>query len=146
MKNNIYHSNKQGPPPFFYSDINPLLVHVLIHCVGETHVLVVTVELIWLFFLNILSFNFVPTPKISLRLTRFRRSIVNCPAVVLTNLTSYAAFLLDVRCAVQSGHVPVCCSCLSSMIVDLRNLFLWSTTVAQMLLTPRWVSKRKDVE
>ena len=88
----------------------------------------------WLFFLNILSFNFVPTPKISLRLTRFRRSIVNCPAV-LTNLTSYAAFLLDVRCAVQSGHVPVCCSCLSPMIVDLHNLFLWSTPVAQMLLS-----------
>ena len=30
--------------------------------VDKTHVLVVTVELIWLFFLNILYFNFFPTP------------------------------------------------------------------------------------
>ena len=29
----------------------------------KTHVLVVTVELIWLLLLNILSFNFVPTPN-----------------------------------------------------------------------------------
>ena len=37
--------------------------HVLIHSFGLTHVLVVTVELLWLFLLNILSFNFVPTPN-----------------------------------------------------------------------------------
>ena len=66
LKNNIYHSNKRGPPPFFHLDTNPLLGHVLIHYVDKTHVLVVTVELIWLFFLNILSFNFVPTPNKSL--------------------------------------------------------------------------------
>ena len=44
--------------------------------------------------------------QISARLARFRRSYVNRPGVVLTNHTSYAAFLLDVRCAVQSSRVP----------------------------------------
>ena len=34
------------------------------------------------------------------------------------------------------------CSCLS----PLRNLLLLSTTVAQMMLTPRWVSRRKRYE
>ena len=51
-------------------------------------------------FLNILSFNFVATPRKSLRFTRFIRSYVNRPAVVLTNhCQSYTAFLLDVRCS-----------------------------------------------
>ena len=44
--------------------------------------------------------------QISVKLTRFRRIYVNCPRVVLTNHTSYTAFLLDVRCVVQSGYVP----------------------------------------
>ena len=66
----------------------------------KTHVLVVTVDLIWLLFLNILSFNFVATPRKSLRFTRFIRSYVNRPAVVLTNYCQiYTAFLLDVRCS-----------------------------------------------
>ena len=97
-------------------------------------------------FLNIRSLNFFLTSNKSLRLTRFRRSYVNRPAVVLTNHTSCAAFLLDARCAVQSGHVAFFCSYLSSMIVHLRNLFLLSTPVTRMLLTPRWVGKRKDVK
>ena len=66
LKNNIYHSNKRGPPPFFHLDTNPVLGHVLIESVNKTHVLVVTVELICLLFLNILSFNFVPTLSKSL--------------------------------------------------------------------------------
>ena len=60
LKNNIYHSNKRGPPLF------PVLGQVLIHSFDKTHVLVVTVKLIWLLFLNILSFNFVPTLNKSL--------------------------------------------------------------------------------
>ena len=32
------------------------------------------------------------------------------------------------------------------MLVYLRNLFLLSTPVARMLLTPRWVSKQKDMK
>ena len=83
---------------------------------------------------------------ISVRLARFRRSYVNRPGVVLTNHISYTAFLLHVRCAVQSGRVPFFCSCLSPMIVHLRDLFLLSTPVARMLLTPRCVSRQKDVK
>ena len=100
----IYHSNKRGPPPFFHSDTNPVLGHVLILPVDKTHILVVTVELIWLL-LNIVSFSFVPTPKNLYWAARFRRSYVNRPAVVLTNHTSYTAFLLNEHCALQSGHV-----------------------------------------
>ena len=48
-----------GTTTIFHSDTNPVLVHVLVHFVDKTYVLVVTVELIWLLFLNILSFNFV---------------------------------------------------------------------------------------
>ena len=43
--------------------------------------------------------------QISVRLARYRRSNGKRPAVVLTSHTSYTAFLLVVRCAVQSGHV-----------------------------------------
>ena len=55
LKYSIYHSNKRGPLPFFHSDTNPVLVYVLFHSVDKIHVLVVTVELIWLLFLNFLS-------------------------------------------------------------------------------------------
>ena len=75
-----------------------------IHSFDKTYVLLVTVELIWLLLLNILSFNFVPR-RTNFRLARFRRSYVKRPAVVLTSCTSYTAFLLDVRCAVQNDHV-----------------------------------------
>ena len=54
LKNNIYHSNKLVPPPFFHSDTNPVFGHILIHSFDKTHALVVTVELIWLLPLNIL--------------------------------------------------------------------------------------------
>ena len=85
----------RGPPPFSHSDTNPVLGHVLVHSVDKTHVLVVTVELIWLF-LNMLSFNFVPTLNKSLRFMRFRRSYVNLPAVVPVKVT----LLLFAGCAV----------------------------------------------
>ena len=65
-----------------------------------SHVLVQSIVLIWLLFLNIFFFNFVSTPNKSLRFTRFRRSYVNRTTVVLTNhCESYTAFLLDVRCS-----------------------------------------------
>ena len=48
-------------------------------------------------------------------------------------------------CALQSVHISFFCGCLSRTIAHLRNLFLLSTPVAQMLLTPRWVSRRKHV-
>ena len=85
LKNNVYRSNKREPPPFFHSDTNPVLGHFLIHSVHKTHALFVTVVLIWLLFLNILSFNFFPTPNKCPRFTRFRRSYVNHTPNVLTN-------------------------------------------------------------
>ena len=129
LKNNIYHSNKWGPPLFFHLDTNPVIGHALVHSVDKTHLLDVTVGLIWFFFLNILSFNFTATPRKSLRFTRFRRSYVNRPAVVLTNhCQSYTAFLLDVRCS----KLP--CSIFLQLFVPNDNAFaLLSTPIAQML-------------
>ena len=103
---NTYHSHIHGPPPFFHSDTNLGLGHVPIHSVDKTHVLAVTMELIWLLLLSIHFFNFIPTLNKSLRLTRFRKSYVSHLAVVLTNHKGYTAFLLEVCCAVQSGHIP----------------------------------------
>ena len=119
-------------------DTNPVFGHVMIHSFDKTHFLVVTMELIWLFFLNIFYFNFVLTPnKFLIMLTRFRRSWVKHPFAILTSHTSYTAFLLDIRCAVQSDHAPF----LQPFVPNLCNLFLLNTPLAQLLLTPRWVSR-----
>ena len=48
--------------------------HVLVYSVDKTHVLIVTVESIWLFLLNIPSFSFAQTSIKSIRLRRLRRS------------------------------------------------------------------------
>ena len=101
LQKNIYQLNKRVPSPFFFQIPSYLWP---IHSFDKTYVLLVTVELIWLLLLNILSFNFVPR-RTNFRLARFRRSYVKRPAVVLTSCTSYTAFLLDVRCAVQNDHV-----------------------------------------
>ena len=134
LKNNIYHSNKRKPPsPFFHSDTNPVLDHVLVYSDDKTHVLVVTVELIWLF-LNIIFLIFVQTPNKSFRFTRFRRRYVNRNAVVLTiHCQSYTAFYRDVRCSKWPGSFFL-------------TYFLLSTPVARMLLTPRLVSRRKKMK
>ena len=117
LKNNIYHSNKREPPPFFHLDTNAVTGHSLVHSVDKTHV--ATVDLIWFLFLNILSFNFVAAPRKSLRFTSFVRSYTNRPAVVLTNdCQSYTVFLLDVRCS--KLPCSIFCSCLFPMIVHLR--------------------------
>ena len=111
----IDHSSKWGPPPFSHLDTNFVLVHVLVHFVDKTHVLVEIVELIWLMFMNILSFNFVPTPNKSIRFRTFRRSYVNQPTVVLTSYCQSCIAFFCLMCAVQSGHVPFFAGCLSSM-------------------------------
>ena len=99
----------------------PILAHLMVQSVVKTHVLIVTVELIWWFkwlqlvakaqplkqtlkqtlaFLECIFFNSVPTPNKSLRFTRFRWSYLSRTAVVLANhCQSYTAFLLDVRCS-----------------------------------------------
>ena len=95
LKNNIYYSSKRIPPPFFHSDTNPVFCHVLIHSLDKTHVLVVTVKLIWSLLLNILSFNFVRIFYFnSGRLARFRRSYVKRRAVVPTSNLSPRRFCL----------------------------------------------------
>ena len=113
----------------------PILGHALVHSVDKINALVLTVELVWLLFLNMFFFfNFVPTPNKSLRFTRFRRSYENCTAVVLTNhCQNYTTFLINVRCSKWPRFFF--CSYLSPMIVHLRNPFLLSTFVARMLLT-----------
>ena len=82
----------------------------------------------------------------SLRFTRFRRSYVNRTAHTdALPITVKVKLLFCLMCAVQSGHVPFF-NCLSPMIVHLRNLFLLSKPPAQMVLTPRWVSRRKHTQ
>ena len=118
-KNNIYHSNKRGPPTFFHLDTNLVIGHALVHSVDKIHVLVVTVDLTWLLFLNILSFNFVASPRKYFRFTRLIRSYVNQPAVVLTNhCQRCTAFLFDVHCS--KLPCSIFCSCLSPVIEHLR--------------------------
>ena len=119
-----------------------MIRHILIHSFEGSGCnsgidLVVTLE--YTFFLL-----YSNAEQISVRLARFRRSYVKGPAVVLTSRTSYTAFLLDVSCAVQSGHVSFFCNCLSPTIVYLRNIFLLNTPLARIFLTPRWISRQKD--
>ena len=142
LKKNIYHSNKRGSPPFFHLDTNLVIGYVLGHSLEKSHVLVVTVELIWLLFLNILFFNFVPTQRTSLMFTRFRRTYVNRPAVILANhCQSYAAFLLEVRCSNRQR------SFFFKLLVPNDSAFaLLSIPVPPMLLTPRRLSRRKDLK
>ena len=100
LKNKIEYLSKRETPPFFHSDTSVVLWNVLVHYVEKSHFLVVTVELIWLFLLNILSLNFVQKPNKSLRLRKFRRSYVHRSVVVQTNHCQIStAFLVDGRCA-----------------------------------------------
>ena len=129
LKNNIYHFKEMGTTTISSSGYQPCNWPRLVHSVDKTHVLVVTVNLIWLLLLDILSFNSPTTPRKILRFTRFIRSCINCPAVVLTNhWQSYTAFLLDVRCS----KLP--CSIFLQLFVPNDNAFaLLSTPIAQML-------------
>ena len=108
LQNNIYHSNKRIPPTFFNSDTNPVCGHLLIHSFGKNPCsgcnsgtdLVVALEYT---FFQIYS----NAKQISVKLASFTRIYAKrCRAVVLTNCTSYVAFLLDLQWAVQSGHGP----------------------------------------
>ena len=98
LKNSIHHLTKRRPPSFFDSETSLVLGKVLVHSVEKTHVIVVTVELIWLLFCTILSLNFVRTPNKSLRFRKFRKSCVHRSIVVQTNHFKLTLlFLLDVR-------------------------------------------------
>ena len=74
LKNNINHLSKRGPPPFFHSDTNVVLRNVLVHSVEKNPCSGCNRGLIWLLFLNILSFTYVQTTDLSFRFRKFRRS------------------------------------------------------------------------
>ena len=74
--------------------------------------------------LEYISFNFAATPRKSLRFTRFIRSSVNRPAVVLTN--NYQSFCF--MCPVRSCHVP---SFLQVFVPNDSAFALLSTPVAR---------------
>ena len=99
---------KRGPPVFFHSDTNPVFGNVLVHSVSKAHLLDVTGDMIWLLFLNILSFNFV------FRLTVF---------VLANHCQSFNAFLLDVRCLKPCvNHVSFFLQLFLPIILHLRNI------------------------
>ena len=143
LNNTIYQLNKQKPPPFFHSDTNTwprscpfCRQNPCSRCKSENYLVVV---------LNIFFLNYVPTRNKSLAFARFRRSYANHTAVVLTNhCQSCTVFFLDARCSKWLCFFFL--SCLSPRIVHLLNLLLLSARVARMLLTRRWVSRRKDVK
>ena len=142
LNNNIYNSNKRGPPPFFIWI--PILYLATFWSILLTNPML-TVELTLLLFSNIYSFIFISTLNKSLRFTRFRRSYVNYTAVIVINYCQgYTASYHDGRCS--KWPRSFFCSRLSQMIVHLHNLLFLSTPVALMLSTPRWASKRKDVK
>ena len=145
LKNNIDHLSKRGPPTFFRSDTNLVLGKLLVLFVEKTHVLIVTVELIWLLFLNILFLNYVQTLNKSHRVTKFRRSYTYTSLFSFKSTTVKCGLLFFAWCALLKATIFPFCYCLSVTIVHLRNLFLLSKLVAQMLLTPRWVNRQKDV-
>ena len=80
LKNSIYNSNKRGLPPFPHSDTNPVLGQVLVPSVDKTHVLIVTVELIWLLFLNIISFNVIL--RLPAQVFLFKRLVYSLPTAM----------------------------------------------------------------
>ena len=91
-----------------------------------------------------LSFNFLQTPNKSLRFTKFRRSNIHHSVIVQVNQCQIALLCFP-WCALSKVSTLFFCGCLPPRIVHLRNLFLLSTPVVQMLLTPRWLSRRKHV-
>ena len=140
LNNNTYHSSKREPSSFFHSDTNTWpqsgpfsWKHPCSGCNSGTDLDVV---------FEYIFFNLVPTSKRSLRFTRFRRSYVSRTDVVLTNhCQSYTAF--SAWCALSKLA--------RSFFLQLSApngslIFVEHTPVAWMLLTPRWVSRQKDVK
>ena len=139
-KQQISFKQMGGPLLFFHSDTNPVLGHVLVYYVDKTHVLVATLKLNWLLFLDILCSN---TQKVSL-VHKIQKKL--CKSPYCRSNQSFTAFSCWM-CSVQSGHVRFFfCCCFFPMIMNLRILFLLSTPVARMLLASRRVSRRKDLK
>ena len=88
-----------------------VMTNVLIHSFDKTYVLVVTVSGYKTHDLVVaLGYTFFQlcskAEELSVKLIKLRRSFVKRHLVILTTHTSYTAFLVDVRCAVQNGHIP----------------------------------------
>ena len=86
--------------------------------------------------------------QISVRLARFKRSYAKRPAVVLTSHTSYTAFLLDVRCAAQSGHVSFLQLFVPNDSVFASPIFVEHTTCSNVFNSKvgKQTKRRKDVK
>ena len=90
--------------------------------------------------LNKCSFKFDPIPRKPPRFARFWRSYVNGPAVFLTNYCQVTlSFCL--MCAIQSGS-----SFLQLFVPNDSAFASLSTSVAQMVLTPKWIGRRTGVK
>ena len=98
--------------------------NTLVHLLEKPPVLVVTVELIWLLFLNILSFNFIQMPNQSLAIYTGLLSFTPTTAKVTLLL------FLDVGCP-KCPHSSFC-SFLSP------TLLYWSVALNQILLLQKY--------
>ena len=110
LKNSMNHLSKRGPPSFFHSDTNLVVGNVLVHS-GEKSSCsqVVTDKLIWLLFLNILSFNYVQTTNKSLRIRKFKRSFTYTSYTCCRSnkpLWNVDCFFYLMR-TVESDHIPI---------------------------------------
>ena len=126
---------------FFPSDTDPILSHWFILSTKPCSRCLVVV-------LQYNFFKFFSNAKQISRLRRIRRSYINCPVIAPTNhCQKCTALLLDV-CISKRPCYFFCSSLLSLYYyspMHLRNLFLLSTPVALIFLTPRWIIRRKGV-
>ena len=149
LKNNINHLSKRWPPPFFHSDTSLVLGNVLVHsveknpCSGCNRGINLAVVLEYTFLQLCSNDKQISSEK---KFRKFRRSYTHTSLLSFkpTTMKCRLLFLLD-GCCWKRPYSIFCC-CLSVAIVHLRNLFLLSTLVVQMLLTPRWVNRREDVK
>ena len=100
LKNNIDYSSKMGPPPFFHSDINPVLCHVLVHSIDMFWL----EQWDWFSFCSWIYFHSTLFKRRSNLLGSKDLEEAMCttlfPVVVSTNhCQSFNAFWLDIRCS-----------------------------------------------
>ena len=110
-----------GTTTIFHWDTNHVVDHFLVHSVDKIHVLVVTVELIWLLFLNIFFLKFVPTLNKSLMSQDYKK--LWKPLFCRSN-QGYTAFLLDVRYSSWPRLAAVCRQCICVTYFLLSTMLL----------------------
>ena len=140
LKNNIYRSNKRVPSPFFsfryqscvWPRSDPFFWQN--PCFGCDIDWVVALKYT---FFQLRRTNFCYVGKIQKKLCKAHCCRSNQPH------KSHSVFAWPaLRCSKWPRFFFY--SCLSPIIVYLRNLFLLNKPLAQMLLTPRYVSRQKD--